>query len=135
MAIPTPITFEDDKAGKQEKVYNFDHGKVLDLTPEAVAQVKTFMQSNPEKTQGKKFRVYVEGGGCSGMQYGFTFDDVKEGDHQIECDDITVLVNVSSETFLKGSVVDYVNDLNGAGFIVKNPQSKGECGCGISFSV
>lgn len=134
MPIPTQITFGDDKE-KTAKVYNFDHGKKIDLTLEAIQQVKEFTQKNAEKTSGKHFRVCVEGGGCSGYQYVFTFDEKKADDSLISCGDIEVLLDPLTEPYVKGSVVDYVNDLSGAGFIVKNPQSKGECGCGISFAV
>ena len=134
MPIPTQITFGDDKE-KKEKVYNFAHGKKIDLTPEAIEQVQNFTKKNADKTKGKFFRVCVEGGGCSGLQYVFTFDEKKDDDSVIPCGDIKVLLDTVTEPYVKGSVVDYINELTGAGFIVKNPQSKGECGCGISFAV
>ena len=133
MAIPTPISFGDEKP--VEKVYNFDHGKPIDLTIEAIEKVKDTFKKNPDKTNGKLFRVFVEGGGCSGMQYGFTFDEKKDDDQVVNCGDIQVLISSTSEAYIRGSIVDYVENFQGAGFIVKNPQSKGECGCGISFSV
>ncbi|MCP5464438.1 MAG: iron-sulfur cluster assembly accessory protein [Deltaproteobacteria bacterium] len=136
MAIPAPITFGDEETSKPaEKVYNFDHGKALDLTPEAITQVKSFIDGNKEKIGDKKFRVYVEGGGCSGFQYGFTFDEQKDDDQVISCADIAILLDPASETYIKGSIVDHVSNENGTGFIVKNPQAKGECGCGLSFNV
>jgi len=135
MAIPAPITLGDENEASQEKTYNFDHGKLLDLTSEAVQYVKNFTAANSQKIKGKLFRVFVEGGGCSGMQYGFTFDTKKEYDHIIPCEDIEVLLNDASVPFIKGSVVDYVTNANGTGLVVQNPQSKSECGCGISFSV
>ena len=100
MAIPTPITLGNEPK-PIEKIYNFNHGKPLDLTPEAVAQVKSFIASNPEGTSGKFFRVAVEGGGCSGMQYKFTFDDMQENDHKIACEDIFVLLSKDHEVKLK----------------------------------
>lgn len=133
MPIPTPITLGQKEV--KEKTYNFGHGKPLDLMPEAVAQVKAFAGQHPEETKSKFFRVCVEGGGCNGMQYSFTFDEQKPADHVIACQDIKVLLDKNAESFVMGSVVDYVADHRGAGFIVKNPQSKSECGCGISFSV
>jgi iron-sulfur cluster insertion protein len=133
-STPIPISFDDDQK-EEEKVYNFDHGKDLDLTEDAIAKVKSYLESN-EKAKGKRFRVYVEGGGCSGMQYGFTFDDkVKDDDHMVKCGDLEVLVDAPSLIYIKGAVVDYVDSFSGAGFIVKNPLSKGECGCGVSFTV
>lgn len=132
MTAPVPISFGSEKP--KERVYNFGHGKPVDLTPEAIEQVKNFAKTNPQ-TEGKLFRIYVEGGGCSGFQYGFTFDEKRDDDNVISCGDISVLVDVPSLVYMKGAVVDYVADFRGAGFVVKNPQSKGECGCGTSFTV
>lgn len=131
MSGPVPISFGEQP---KEKSYNMDHGKLLDLTPDAIAKVKSFIAKNPATT-GKRFRVSVEGGGCSGMQYGFTFDDQKDGDHVIPCEDIEILIQDVCLLYIKGAVVDYVEDLRGSGFIVKNPLAKGECGCGVSFTV
>lgn len=133
MPIPAPITLSSDKP--KEKTYNFAHGKAVDLTPEALNKVKEFMAKNREQLSGKNFRVFVEGGGCSGFQYGFTFDEKKPEDLTVLCGDVAVLVNEASLTYLKGSVIDYVEDFRGSGYIVKNPLSKGECGCGLSFTV
>ena len=129
---PIHISFGDEE--KVEKIYNMDHGKLLDLTEDAIDQVKSFIKKNP-KAANKYFRVFVEGGGCSGMQYGFTFDDKKDDDHVIPCTDIEVLVNPQALIYMKGAVVDFVQTNAGTGFVVKNPQSKGECGCGVSFTV
>ncbi len=134
MPVPAQITLSDAPK-KAEKIYNFNHGKLIDLTPEAVAKVKEFAAQNADQTAGKNFRIAVEGGGCSGMQYKFTFDTKKDDDNLVPCGDIAVLVDAPSLTYMKDAVVDYVNDFSGAGFVVKNPLSKGECGCGISFAV
>ena len=131
---PTPINFGQKEEAKKEKEYNFDHGKLIDLTDEAIEKVKDFAIKNPA-TKGKTFRVYVEGGGCSGFQYGFTFDDKKDDDQIVKCADLEVLVDEQSKIYLQGSVVDYVDGFSGAGFIVKNPQAKATCGCGTSFTV
>jgi len=132
MTIPTPIRFDDEK--KVEKVYNLDHGKLIDLTPEAIAYVKDFSLKN-NKAVGKFFKISVEGGGCSGLQYNFTFADKDDTVEVVKCEGIEVLVDKTSVVYLKSSVVDYVNELGGAGFVVKNPQSTAECGCGVSFTV
>lgn len=129
---PVPISFGEEK--KAEKVYNMAHGKLVDLTSEAVAKVKDFIQKNPNAGT-KMFRICVEGGGCSGLQYGFTFDDKKDDDNVVPCEDIHVLIDNPTLAYIKGAIVDYVEDFRGSGFIVKNPQSKGECGCGVSFTV
>lgn len=107
---------------------------VITLTPNAVEQIKRSAEKIAVAS-GKFFRVYVEGGGCSGMQYGFSFDQKKEDDFVVHCGTIDVLVDPQSSLYLKGSTVDYVEDLRGSGFTVKNPNSKGACGCGVSFTV
>jgi iron-sulfur cluster insertion protein len=83
-----------------------------------------------------KLRVYVQGGGCSGFQYGFTFDEeVQEGDTEIENAGVTLLVDPMSVQYLMGAEIDYREDLAGAQFIIRNPNASTTCGCGSSFSV
>jgi len=83
-----------------------------------------------------KLRVYVQGGGCSGFQYGFTFDEeVQEGDTEIENGGVTLLVDPLSVQYLMGAEIDYREDLSGAQFIIRNPNATTTCGCGSSFSV
>ena len=82
-----------------------------------------------------KLRVYVQGGGCSGFQYGFTFDEeVQEGDTEIENGGVTLLVDPLSVQYLMGAEIDYREDLSGAQFIIRNPNATTTCGCGSSFS-
>ena len=81
-----------------------------------------------------KLRVFVSGGGCSGFQYGFQFDEKRDDDNLLEVGGIQVVVDPQSATYLRESKVDYVEDFRGAGFSVTNPQSTGGCGCGKSFS-
>ena len=89
-----------------------------------------------EEHKGLMLRIAVSGGGCSGFQYNFTFDDAKGGtDFVIERDGATVLIDETSLDLLKGSEIDYVEDMIGASFQIKNPQAKSTCGCGNSFSV
>ena len=81
-------------------------------------------------------RVYVQGGGCSGFQYGFTFDEeVQEGDTEIENGGVKLLVDPMSVQYLMGAEIDYREDLSGAQFIIRNPNATTSCGCGSSFSV
>jgi iron-sulfur cluster insertion protein len=83
-----------------------------------------------------KLRVYVQGGGCSGFQYGFTFDEeMQEGDTAIENGGVTLLVDPMSVQYLMGAEIDYREDLSGAQFIIRNPNASTTCGCGSSFSV
>ncbi len=107
---------------------------LLTLTENAVAKVTQFYDKMPE-AKGKFFRVFVEGGGCSGFQYGFNFDEERPGDDFIDCGNLKVLIDPNSKPYLIGSVVDFVEDFRGSGFTVKNPNSKGTCGCGTSFTV
>lgn len=104
------------------------------VSDSAVAKVKSLIdeEGNPDL----KLRVYVTGGGCSGFQYGFTFDEmVAEDDSVVERDGIQVLVDAMSYPYLAGAKVDYEEGLNGAKFVIQNPNASSTCGCGSSFSV
>lgn len=106
----------------------------ITLTDSAIAKVRDFLAKSPDAAT-KIFRVSVEGGGCSGYQYGFALDTKRDDDMVLEFGDIKVLLDPQSRLLLSGSVVDYVDDFKGSGFAVKNPQAKGTCGCGVSFTV
>jgi iron-sulfur cluster insertion protein len=83
-----------------------------------------------------KFRVYVQGGGCSGFQYGFTFDeDINEDDTKIEMSGVTLLVDSMSYQYLVGATIDFKEDLQGSSFVIDNPAASSTCGCGSSFSM
>ena len=87
-------------------------------------------------TTNSKFRVYVTGGGCSGFQYGFTFDEkVNEGDTTIDKNEVTLVVDPMSLQYLVGGEVDYTEGLEGSRFLVTNPNATTTCGCGASFTV
>ena len=89
-----------------------------------------------EANPNLKLRVFISGGGCSGFQYGFTFDeDIEDGDSQVENDGVTLLVDPMSIQYLMGAEIDYKDDLEGARFIIRNPNAETTCGCGSSFSV
>jgi len=82
-----------------------------------------------------KLRVFVQGGGCSGFQYGFTFDEaVEEGDMQVSNSGVTLLIDPMSVQYLLGAEIDYREDLEGAQFVIRNPNASTTCGCGSSFS-
>ena len=91
---------------------------------------------NDEENPDQALRVSVSGGGCSGFQYGFAFDtERQDGDIVIEKEGVTVLIDSVSAGYMAGSEIDYVNDLIGASFQVKNPNAVSSCGCGTSFSL
>ena len=109
--IPVPLVFTDSAANK-----------VKQLIEE---------EGNP----GLKLRVFVTGGGCSGFQYGFTFDEVQnEDDSVMEKDGVKLLIDPMSYQYLTGAEIDYTEGLEGAQFVIKNPNATSTCGCGSSFS-
>ena len=106
----------------------------LVFTDAAATKVKSLIEEegNPEL----KLRVFVTGGGCSGFQYGFTFDeDVAEDDTRMDKNGVTLLIDPMSYQYLVGAEIDYKDDLEGAQFVIKNPTATSTCGCGSSFSV
>ncbi len=89
-----------------------------------------------EGNDNLKLRVYISGGGCSGFQYGFTFDEeVNEDDTQVANGGVTVLIDSMSIQYLNGAEIDYKEDVSGAQFVIRNPNASTTCGCGSSFSV
>ena len=108
--------------------------KTVTVSDNAAEKVKQLIaEENNDKLM---LRVYVTGGGCSGFQYGFDFDqEVKDGDIRIEKDGITVLVDAMSAQYLAGAEIDYKDDLEGARFLINNPNAASTCGCGASFSI
>jgi len=110
-AMPGPLVFTDSAAAK-----------VKELVDE---------EGNPDL----KLRVFVQGGGCSGFQYGFTFDEaIAEDDTQMTKNGVTLLIDAMSLQYLMGAEIDYKEDLQGAQFVIKNPNATSTCGCGSSFS-
>ena len=107
---------------------------MIAMTDKAVEKVRFYAGQMPE-ADGKNLRIFVQGGGCSGFQYGFTFDDQQDGDTVVEASGIRVLVDPMSAPYLSGATVDFVEDLRGSGFVVDNPNAARSCGCGHSFSV
>lgn len=107
---------------------------LVGLSEKAVAKIREYKEKMAE-AKGKEFRVYVQGGGCSGFSYGFMFDDQRDGDNIVQAGGVTCLVDPQSLMFLKGATVDFIEGLSGAGFSVTNPNATGSCGCGSSFSV
>ena len=104
------------------------------FTDDAVAKVKDLIAQ--ENNPGRMLRTFVTGGGCSGFQYGFTFDEDKnEDDFDLEFDGVTVLVDSMSAQYLQGAKIEYTEDAMGAAFAIKNPNAQTTCGCGSSFSI
>jgi|SRR5580693_9266230 iron-sulfur cluster assembly accessory protein len=105
---------------------------IVGLTERAAGECRSLL-ALPENA-GKKFRVYVEQGGCSGMQYGMVFDEQRDGDLASEQRGVAVLVDPISAQYLRGTVVDFSDALTGGGFKITNPNAKESCGCGKSFA-
>lgn len=106
---------------------------VLVFTDAAAGKVGELIRE--EANPNLKLRVFVSGGGCSGFQYGFTFDEnVEEGDFRVENQGVALLVDPMSAQYLMGAEIDYKEDLQGAQFVIRNPNAKTTCGCGSSFS-
>ena len=111
-AIPSPLVFSEAAANKVKELIEEEGNEAL------------------------KLRVFISGGGCSGFQYGFAFDEnVSDDDTVVEVNGATMIVDVTSMQYLDGSEVDYLEGLEGARFVVNNPNAKSTCGCGSSFSV
>ncbi|MGM0554273.1 MAG: iron-sulfur cluster insertion protein ErpA [Pseudomonadota bacterium] len=106
----------------------------LIFTDAAASKVKGLIEE--EQNDNLKLRVFVSGGGCSGFQYGFTFDEtVGEGDTVVENGGVTLLIDPMSFQYLVGAEIDYTEGLEGAQFVIRNPNATTTCGCGSSFSV
>jgi iron-sulfur cluster insertion protein len=105
----------------------------MNLTETAVTKLQEIIRE--ESNPNTKLRVFVQGGGCSGMQYGFTFDEeVNEDDFDFEYSGVKVLVDSMSMQYLTGATIDYKEDLMGSTFAIDNPNAETSCGCGSSFS-
>jgi len=105
----------------------------VSLTENAAVKIGTLLES--EENKGLKLRIFVSGGGCSGFEYGFTFDDeIKDNDTVVENFGVGLIVDQMSMEMLKGSEVDYQTSLQGESFVIKNPNAGSTCGCGKSFT-
>ena len=116
---------------------------MIDVTELAAKEVKNIIEQqkeaavkNGDEPKNLYLRVGVKGGGCSGFQYGFTFDEsIEDGDSQVENQGVTLLIDPMSVQYLMGAEIDYKEDLQGAQFIIRNPNAQTTCGCGSSFTV
>lgn len=106
----------------------------MQLAESAVKKIQDLIEE--ENNPDLKLRVFVQGGGCSGFQYGFTFDELQnEDDFDYNFSGVKVVVDSMSYQYLQGASIDYVEDVYGASFTIKNPNATTTCGCGSSFSV
>jgi iron-sulfur cluster insertion protein len=106
----------------------------LVFTDAAASKVNELIQE--ENNPNLKLRVFISGGGCSGFQYGFTFDEnIEDGDSHIENQGVILIVDPMSVQYLMGAEIDYTEDLSGAQFVIRNPNASTTCGCGQSFTV
>jgi len=105
---------------------------MITLSPRAANQVRSMHGelNAPEK----RLRVFVETGGCSGFQYGMSFDEPKPDDSHIESEGVTILIDPASAAYLSGCAIDFDDGLHGKGFEIKNPNAQSTCGCGKSFN-
>ena len=106
---------------------------MIELTKNAKIKIKELLLE--ENNPNLKLRIFVQGGGCSGMQYGFTFDqDIAEDDFALSIDGVELLVDSMSNQYLEGAKIDYKEDIMGSSFSIDNPNAQTSCGCGSSFS-
>ncbi len=124
--------------GVESAVRRFDSARagptvraVITLTPRAAQRVRT-MQTELA-APAKRLRVFVESGGCSGFQYGMSFDEQKDGDAEFVSEGVPLLIDATSLAYLDGSAIDFDDGLHGKGFEIKNPNAQSTCGCGKSF--
>ena len=124
---------KDVSESTQVDLTNYENSDLLVFTEAAANKVKTLIEE--EKNDSLKLRVFVSGGGCSGFQYGFTFDEnIQDGDTKVDKNGVTLLVDPMSFQYLSGAEIDYKEDLEGSQFVIKNPNATTTCGCGSSFS-
>ena len=105
---------------------------MLTISETAALKIKEVIQE--EANPDLKLRIFVQGGGCSGFQYGFTLDEIQNEDFSIDSHGVSVLVDSMSIQYLQGAEINYTNDISGSQFTIKNPNAETTCGCGSSFS-
>jgi len=109
-----------------------ENESAVSLTESAANEVKSMLAKEPDSA-GKGLRIYVEAGGCSGMQYGMVFDEKRDDDCVSEFFGVSVLTDPFSANYLRGSIIDFKDELTGGGFKISNPNARQSCGCGKSF--
>lgn len=107
---------------------------MITLTPRAATQVRSMHAGLGGEAQTKRLRVLVESGGCSGFQYGMSFDEPKPDDTAFESEGVAIVMDPTSLAYMNGSSIDFDDGLHGKGFEIKNPNAQSTCGCGKSFN-
>lgn len=105
---------------------------MLSFTDKSIAQIRRL--ETEKAKEGQLLRIFVDTGGCSGFEYGMSFDEKKEEDKVLESNGVSFLIDETSLVYLNGSVVDFDDGLNGKGFDIQNPNANSTCGCGRSFN-
>lgn len=105
---------------------------MITLSDKAVAQIRELEAQKAD--EGQLLRIFVEAGGCSGFEYGMSFDHKKDGDQELASNGVSFLIDATSLDYLEGSVVDFDDGLSGKGFDIRNPNASSTCGCGRSFN-
>jgi len=105
---------------------------VVTLTESAARHISTMLADDQENA-GKQLRVFVEAGGCSGLQYGMVFDEKRDDDLSVEFQGVGVVIDPFSANYIRGAVIDFSEELSGGGFKINNPNAQSSCGCGKSF--
>lgn len=131
-ALPASLTLPPPRNTLAEMNAVPTNEQIISLTESAANQARELL-AKEESPAGKGLRIFIESGGCSGLQYGLVFDERREGDFQQEFNGVPVLVDNVSAEYLKGSTVDYSDSMTGGGFKISNPRAKSSCGCGKSF--
>ena len=105
---------------------------MITLTPRAAIQIRSLRSAQADAN--RELRLFVEGGGCSGFQYGMSFDVLKPDDQQFESEGVRILIDPASLAYLSGTSIDFDDGLQGRGFEIRNPNAQSTCGCGKSFN-
>ncbi len=131
--VPAPSSATMRLMATVEHPVDISGETLISLTPVAAAKIKDLLAEESDETL--VLRVAIQGGGCSGFQYGLGFDNVAEGDHQLELEGVPVVVDPFSAPHLRGTTIDFLNTIQESGFKIDNPNAVSSCGCGHSFQV
>jgi len=128
-----PVRYDESMATVEHPV-DIPGETLITLTPVAAAKVKELLADEPDG-EALVLRVAIQGGGCSGFQYGLGFDSIAEGDLELSLEGVPVVVDPFSAPYLRGTTIDFLNSIQESGFKIDNPNATASCGCGHSFTV